>query len=469
MGERFDLVVLGAGPAGEKGAAQAAYFGKRVAIVEHAPQPGGAGVHTGTLPSKTLREAAVFLSGQRARALYNVGASIEAVSALERLMTRKHAMASSESQRIRDNLERHGVRYFEGRARVTGPHSVRVSGVEVSELSSDVILIATGSRPARPAGVAFEDPRIHDSDEILEVDELPRSLVILGAGVIGCEYACMFAALGAQVTLVDARSALLPFLDGELVGKLQDAMRAAGVTLQLGRRFSRVDKRGGEVVTTFSDGSELRAEHLLYCAGRTGATEDLGLVELGVGVGERGHVAVDADYRTSVPSIFAAGDVIGFPGLASSAMEQARVAICKAFGFAYKRAVSELMPFGIYTIPALSGVGETEQSCLDKGIDYVVGRAPYAQNARAKIVGDHSGVLKLIAARVDRRLLGVHVIGERATELVHTGQAVIQLGGTVDVFIDMVWNHPTLSELYKYAAYDLLHALSTAQPARSRS
>jgi NAD(P) transhydrogenase len=461
MGERFDLVVLGAGPAGEKGAAQAAYFGKRVAIVEQAREPGGAGVHTGTLPSKTLREAAVFLSGRRARALYGVGHTLEPGSTLERLMTRKQVIADSESQRIRDNLRRHGVRYFEGRARVSGPHSVQVAGAEPAELEAEVILIATGSHPARPPGVAFEDPRIHDSDEILAVDELPRSLLILGAGVIGCEYACMFGALGVQVTLVDARATLLPFLDGELVGKLQDAMDAAGVTVQLGRRFTNVDKRGAQVITTFADGGELRAEHLLYCAGRIGATQDLGLCELGVVVSERGHVVVDADYRSAVPSIFAAGDVIGFPGLASSAMEQARVAVCKAFGFAYKHAVSALMPFGIYTIPALSGVGETEQSCREKHLDYVVGRAPYAQNARAKIVGDHNGVLKLIAARADRRLLGVHVIGERATELVHIGQAVIELDGCVDVFIDMVWNHPTLSELYKYAAYDLLHALNT--------
>lgn len=462
MGEHYDLVVVGAGPAGEKGAAQAAYFGKRVAIVEQAPEPGGAGVHTGTLPSKTLREAAVFLSGQRARALYGLGEPIDPTTTLDRLMSRKATMAASESRRIRDNLQVHGVHYFRGCARVVGPHAVRVQVEDGTciELGAEVVLVATGSRPARPRGIDWDDARVHDSDEILGIRELPRSLAVLGAGVIGCEYACMFAALGAQVTLVDARAQLLPFLDTELVGRLLRAMQYAGIEVQTRRRFSSVVHDGAQVVTSFEDGVELRTDHLLFCAGRSGATEDLGLLELGVVLGERGHVAVDADYRTAVPSVFAAGDVIGFPGLASAAMEQARVAVCKAFGFSYKRAVSELLPFGIYTIPAVSGVGETEQSCADKGIDCVVGRAAYANNARAKIVGDDKGLLKLVVATADRRLLGVHVIGERATELVHIGQAVIQLGGSVDTFIDMVWNYPTLSELYKYAAYDCLGALA---------
>ncbi|HEX2675714.1 MAG TPA: FAD-dependent oxidoreductase, partial [Polyangiales bacterium] len=358
MRDRFDLVVLGAGPAGEKGAAQAAYFGKRVAIVEQAPEPGGAGVHTGTLPSKTLREAAVFLSGQRARTLYGMGSAFDASATLERLMTRKSAIQASESRRIRENLQHHGVQYFHGRAHVAEAHLVTVQGADgLQELETEHVLIATGSTPARAPGIDFADTRVHDSDEILGIDELPRSMIILGAGVIGCEYACMFAALGADVTLVDVRESVLSFLDGELVERLLAAMKQAGVTLRTGLRWTRVSRTGDEVTAHFADGSELRAGHLLYCAGRTGATQGLGLVELGVKVGERGHVQVDADYRTHVPNVFAAGDVIGFPGLASSAMEQARVAVCKAFGFEYKSAVSALMPFGIYTIPALSAVG----------------------------------------------------------------------------------------------------------------
>jgi NAD(P) transhydrogenase len=463
MGERFDLVVIGAGPAGEKGAAQAAYFGKRVAIVELAKEPGGAGVHTGTLPSKTLREAAVHLAGQRAHAAQGLGSTphaSDAQAALSYLMARKALIASSEARRVRDNLESHGVRYIQGRARVTDAHTVEVTtGGTTRSLEADVILIATGSVPARPEGIDFDDTRIHDSDEILGVDEIPTSLAIVGAGVIGCEYACMFAALGTAVTLVDARSELLPFLDREMVQRLTDAMFDAGITLALGRKPAGIARAGDDIAVTFSSGPPLTASHVLYCAGRVGASRDLGLEALGVLVGERGHVQVDDTYRTSVPNIYAAGDVIGFPGLASSGMEQARVAVCKAFEFAYKHTVSSLMPFGIYTIPALSAVGETEESCAVKGIACVVGRARYADNARAKIIGDSRGLLKLVVRRDDRRVIGVHLIGERATELIHIGQAVIQLGGTVDTFIDMVWNYPTLSEIYKYAAYECLARL----------
>ena len=467
MAERFDLVVLGAGPAGEKGAVQAAYFGKRVAVVECASEPGGAAVHTGTLPSKTLREAAVFLSGQRARSLYGLDATrspLDAQTSLQRLMLRKTNMAASESLRIRENLLRHNVSYFHGRATVVDPRRVRIEleAEQTQDLLAEAILVATGSVPARSQGVDFDDPRIHDSDEILSIDVLPKQLCIIGAGVIGCEYACMFAALGAHVTLVDARNELLPFLDSELVARLLGAMRAVGIETQLGRRFTSIAREGEQIVTQFAQGAAVGASHLLYCAGRSGATKGLGLAALGVVIGERGHVQVDADYRTAVPNIFAAGDVIGFPGLASSAMEQARVAACKAFGFPYKREVSALIPLGIYTIPALSAVGETEASCAQKGIACVVGRAHYADNARAKIIGDTTGLLKLVVSAADRKLIGVHIIGERATELVHIGQVVIQLGGSVDTFIDMVWNYPTLSEIYKYAAYECLAALAEA-------
>ncbi len=459
--ERFDLIVIGAGPAGEKGAAQAAYFGKRVAIVERAPEPGGAGVHTGTLPSKTLREAAVFLSGQKARSLYGITSLIDPQTTLHRLMARKDVIAASESLRIRQNLAEHGVRYFEGVARLEGPHTVGVqTAAGPLSLQAEYILIATGSRPTQPQGVSFADPRIHDSDEILTISELPASLTVLGAGVIGCEYACMFAALGVHVTLVDVRETILPFLDHEIAERLLTAMRSAGIEFVTNRRWTHVTTDRQMVHTHFADGGELHSAHLLYCAGRSAATEGLGLAELGVQVGERGHLKVDADYRTSLPSIFAAGDVIGFPGLASAAMEQARVAVCKAFGFGYKTAVSSLIPFGIYTIPAVSAVGETEQSCVKKQIDCVVGRAPYSQNARAKIIGDLNGLLKLVVEVPTKRLLGVHVIGERATELVHIGQAVIHLQGSVEVFVDMVWNFPTLAEIYKYAAYDSLDTLA---------
>jgi NAD(P) transhydrogenase len=378
-------------------------------------------------------------------------------------MARKAAIAKTESERIRDNLKKHGVDYFYGHGRITGPQTVEVLAADGNvELLGEYLLIATGSRPFRPSGIAFEDPRIHDSDEILTLDQLPSSLTVLGAGVIGCEYACMFAALGCKVTLVEARAALLSFLDGEIVERLKTAMSALGIRLEVGRRWRTVATTSDGVTTTLEDGTEVSSDQLLFAAGRVGRTEDLGLEAVGVRADARGCLAVDADYRTSVSSILAVGDVIGFPALASTSMEQGRVAVCRAFGFAYKQSVAEVLPYGIYTIPEVSSVGETEQSCREKGIAYVVGRAPYRDNARAKIAGDMEGMTKLVADAKTRRVLGVHVIGERATELVHIGQTALHMSATVDLFIDMVFNFPTLAESYKYAAYACLGALRTA-------
>jgi NAD(P) transhydrogenase len=457
---KYDLVILGAGPAGEKAAAQAGYFGKRVAIVERAPEPGGAGVHTGTLPSKTLRESAVYLSGYRNRELYGIAVQLEPGATLPVLMARKAAIAGTESERIRENLKRHHVDYFAGHGRITGPNAVTVATANGNvELGGEFLLIATGSRPFRPSGIAFDDPRIHDSDEILCIERLPSSLAILGAGVIGCEYACMFAALGTKVTLVDARPEILPFLDLEIVERLKAAMVGLGIRLEQGRRWRDVVATDAGVSTTLEDGSEVRSEQLLFAAGRVGRTEDLGLDSVGLRADARGCLAVDASFRTGVPSILAAGDVIGFPALASTSMEQGRVAICRAFGFAYKHSVAEVLPYGIYTIPEVSSVGETEQTCREKGIAYVAGRALYRDNARGKIAGDVEGMTKLVIDAKTRRVLGVHVIGERATELVHIGQTALHLSATVDLFIDMVFNFPTLAESYKYAAYACLGAL----------
>ena len=463
MPERFDLVILGSGPAGEKAAAQAGYFGKRVAVVERALEPGGAGVHTGTLPSKTLRETALYLSGHSARELYGIAVELEHDATLPRLMARKNQIAESESKRIRWNLERHGATYFHGHGRLVDRNTVAVRGTDgETRIEGEYILIATGSRPRHPPGIAFEDPQIHDSDEVLWIEQLPKSMTILGGGVIGCEYACMFAALGVTVTLVDARDAILPFLDEEIVGRLATAMERLGVTLRFGLRWGEVKRVGDVVRTTLADGTVLEAEQLLFAAGRVGNTDDLGLENVGLEPDARGNLTVDERYRTGVENILAAGDVIGFPALASASMEQGRVAVCHAFGFEYKKAVAELMPYGIYTIPEVSAIGETEQTCQEKGIDYVAGRALYRDNARGKIAGDHEGITKLIVSSQDRRVLGVHVIGERATELVHVGQTVLHLGGTVDLFIDMVFNFPTLAESYKYAAYECLGALAGA-------
>jgi NAD(P) transhydrogenase len=457
----YDLVVIGVGPAGEKAAAQAAYFGKRVAAIERAAEPGGAGTHTGTVPSKTLRETAMYLSGYHSREMYGVAVELEPTATLPRLMSRKASIVASESKRIRDNLDRHGVSFMQGVARFADAHTVEIAGeAGTRRVTGAVILIATGSRPARPAQIDFGDDHIHDSDEILGIDCLPSSLTILGGGVIGCEYACMFAALGVKVRLVDARDALLAFLDGEIVEQLVASMRRMGIAVRLGLRWTTVKRAGDSVTATFHDGTEIVSEQLLYAAGREGRTDELDLAAVGIVPDKRGYLNVNERYQTTVPNILAAGDAIGFPALAATSMEQGRVAVCHAFGFDYKKSVAELLPYGIYTIPEVSALGETEESCQHIGTAYAVGRAHYAQNARGKIAGDTEGLLKLIVERDTRKLIGVHVIGERATELVHIGQAVIHLAGTVDTFIDMVFNFPSLAEAYKYAAYDCLGQLA---------
>jgi NAD(P) transhydrogenase len=462
--EHFDLVVIGAGPAGEKAAAQAAYFEKSVAIVECEPEPGGAAVHTGTLPSKTLRETALYLSGYHARELYGVALELDRNATLPRLMSRKNAIAAAESRSFRKNLAHHQVRYIEGRGRLLDAHTVQVSGkAGERRLSGDFILIATGSKPHRPADIDFADAWIHDSDEILTITDMPSSMTILGGGVIGCEYACMFAALGVSITLVDARSEILPFLDAEIVTRLKAAMAKLGIRMLQGQRWTTVVREGSGVVATLSDGSKVRNQQLLFAAGRTGCVADLGLERVGLAADARGYLAVDAEFRTQVPNIFAAGDVIGFPALASVSMEQGRVAMCHAFGFGYKQTVASEMPYGIYTIPEVSSFGETEQTCQQKKIDYVVGRGLFENNARGKITGDLEGITKLVVDAPTRKLIGVHVIGERATELVHIGQTAIHLGATVDLFIDMVFNYPTLADSYKYAAYHCLAALAAKQ------
>jgi NAD(P) transhydrogenase len=458
---RFDLVVIGAGPAGEKAAAQAAYFKKRVAVIEREVEPGGAAVHTGTLPSKTLRETALYLSGHRARALYGVAVELDAQATVPRLMSRKNAIAAAEARSFRHNFERHNVSYFHGRGQLVDDHTVLITSRDDDRrIHGDFILIATGSKPHRPADIDFADDFIHDSDEVLHINSLPTSLTILGGGVIGCEYASMFAALGVAVTLVDARSEILPFLDLEIVARLKAAMVSSGIRLIQGQRWGAVQRCAGGVETSLGDGSKIVTEQLLFAAGRTGATQGLGLSSVGVEPDSRGYLQVDAQFRTKVPHILAAGDVIGFPALASVSMEQGRVAVCHAFGFSYKKSVAETMPYGIYTIPECSSFGETEESCQEKKIPYVSGRALYEHNARGKITGDSDGITKLIVHRESRKIIGVHVIGERASELVHIGQIAIHLGGTVDLFIDMVFNYPTLSDSYKYAAYECLAALA---------
>lgn len=463
MAYDYDLIVIGAGPAGEKGAAQAAYFGKRVCIVEREPEPGGAAVHTGTLPSKTLRETAIFLSGYRQSELYGLTVSVNPELAVPKLLSRKDAVRDLEVKRIRWNLDRHGVTQLAGVARLTDPHTVEVrdtAGDVLERMTSEVVLVCTGSAPYRPPNMPFDDEDVDDSDTILMLDRLPRTMVVIGGGVIGCEYASMFAAMHVKVTLVEGRPRLLPFLDAEMGDRLRGAMANLGVDFRMAARTASVGREGAEIVVMLEGGERLACDRLLVASGRKGRTEGLGLEEAGVALDKRGYVQVSEHYATAVPSVYAAGDVIGFPALASTSMEQARVAVCHAFGFTYKKQVSHLLPYGVYTIPEVSCVGFSEEQAKEQGIEYVVGRAFYRDNARGKIIGDKDGVIKLLFDRADRKLVGCHCIGDRASELVHIGQAVITLGGTVDTFIEMVFNYPTLAELFKYAAYDALAGLA---------
>ena len=457
---RYDLVVIGSGPAGEKAAAQAAYWGKRVAVIERAEKPGGASAHTGTLPSKTLRETALYLSGYHARELYGLSLTVDPNAEVHALMARKAAICAAAAQSVKHNLEHHKVDLIQGSARFVDPHTLEVQTANGPQrIEGDYVLIATGSSPLRPHDIDFADNDIYDSDEILSLDRLPRTMIILGGGVIGCEYASMFAALKVQVTLVDARPDLLGFLDSELVADLKSAMERLGVKFVLGNKWKRVARTGGEIEVELADGNKLWADKLLFAAGRSGNTQGLGLDRVGLAPDPRGNLAVNAHYQTAVPHIYAVGDVIGFPSLASTAMEQGRAAVNHAFDIRYKQNLSPLLPFGIYTIPEVSAVGETEQSAAQKGLAFVSGRAHYRNNARGQIAGDLEGKTKLIVSATDRKILGVHVIGERASELVHIGQAVMLSGGTVDAFIEMVFNFPTLAESYKYAAYSAMTAL----------
>ena len=458
--EAFDLVVIGSGPAGEKGAAQAAYFGKRVALVEKEPYPGGAAINTGTVPSKTLRETALYFSGLRQRGLYGVDYQVKQDITVRDFMYRKDEVVRSERVLIDRNLERHHVTVVRGSGAFVDPQTVAVCAADGSErrLTAPVFLIATGSVPHWPDGIPRDD-RLFDSDSILEMHRLPRSLAVVGAGVIGCEYATMFRALGLEVTLLCGQDRLLPFLDQEISARLLERVNHIGLDVRLKDGMASVSTDAREVAVALKSGATLNAEAVLFATGRLGATASLGLDRAGLTAGPRGHLAVNEHYQTGVPHIYAAGDVIGFPALAATSMEQARVAMCHAFDLKYKSRVSPILPMAVYTIPEIAAVGETEETCAEKKIDHAVGRAYYEANTRGEIIGDSAGMLKIVFAAADKKVLGVHVIGEMASELVHVGGACLHFGGTLDDFIAQVFNYPTLGETYKYAAYDGLGKL----------
>jgi NAD(P) transhydrogenase len=460
--KHYDLIVIGGGPAGEKGAAQAAYFGKKVALIEESTQLGGACINTGTLPSKTLRESALYFSGLRQRGLYGIDYSLREGLTVHDFMHHKDEVVESERNMVRKNIAGHSIDLFIGKGQFESTKGVVVHSnqKEPEHLSADVFLVATGSRPHRPPEIPFDDKSVFDSDSILQMGRIPQSMAVVGGGVIGVEYASIFAALGVKVTLLDSRDRLLPFLDKELSELLRNRLEELGVKFYLNDRSTRFDRTPDGIRIDLQSGARIETETALFAAGRRATIEGLGLENAGLTVNKRGYFEVNEFYQTSVSNIYAAGDVIGFPALASTSMEQGRIAVCHAFGFEYKKRLARMLPMGIYSIPEISSVGESEESCTEKKIPYAVGRGHYANNARAQITGDQHGLLKLVFRRDDRKLLGLHIIGESATELIHLGMLVLEIGGAVDLFIELVFNYPTLSEIYKYAAYDGLGNLS---------
>jgi NAD(P) transhydrogenase len=457
----YDLVIIGGGPAGIVAANTATASHKKVAIIDNHHELGGAGINTGTVPSKTLRETAVALSAMKSRDLYGVDLSLRReVTIRDFLGHEQHVKAVFNESFLKRLHNEHSDIYF-GEASFVDPHTLSVKllpGVlgaktDTSEpvvIHGDKILIATGSSPVRPPLFPFDREEIYDSDSILMLHKIPKTMAVIGAGVIGSEYACTFAALGAQVHIIDGRDRLLPFLDAEVSHCLQGAMERNGVIFQWKEMVQKCECANGSATLTFVSGKTLAVDAVLVAAGRKSNVEKLALPSSGVDTGERGIIAVNDHYQTNVPHIYAAGDVIGFPALASTSMEQSRRAVAHALGLS-NGALSPLLPNGIYTIPEVSSVGETEETAKKKGIDYVVGRSKYVDNARGQIIGDKDGFLKLIFQRSDMKLIGVHVIGELATEVVHIGLMAMLFGGTANIFVEACFNVPTLGILYKTA------------------
>ena len=455
MTEAYDFVVVGSGPAGEKGAAHAAYFGKKVALVERSPNLGGAPVGTGGIPTKTLRETALYVTGFHKSDVYGVRLDLDAVQMLDVLRQRNDDVRALMARLVRENIERHGIEVVRGDARLEPDLTVVVSGPEGERrLRAGAVLLATGSRPFHPSGLPMDDPDVHDSDTILELDRPFGDIVVIGGGPIGCEYASIFGAFGVAVTLVDNGPRLLPFMDAEISAELAGAFSRMGVDLRQETQVARVGRVGERLEVELSTGELIHPQKVLVAAGRAGNTETLGLTEAGVELDPRGRVIVDASYRTSVPGVYAAGDVIGPPALASVSMEQGRLAASHAMETDYRLTAASQPPFAVYSVPEVAMVGLTEEAARAAGVDYAVGRSRFESNARANIAGAPEGMLKLVFRREDRRLLGVHVIGEIASEIVHQGQAVLQHEGQIDYFIHSTFNVPTWSDSYKYAAFD---------------
>ncbi len=458
----YDLAVIGSGPGGQRAAIQAAKLGKRAAIIERLELVGGVTAHTGTIPSKTLREAVMFLSGWRQRGFYGQGYRVKSDITIDDLLYRLQATVGRQTEVVQHQLTRNGVTVIRGRAQFADDHSLTITDSlgETRTLRARHIIVATGTVPARPAGLPFDDKAVIDSDGILDVDCIPRSMTIIGAGVIGVEYATIFSALDTKITLIDGRPSMLDFVDTDIVDELRHNMQNRGILLRLGEDVSGIEiTSDGDTVTRMTSGKQVRSELVMVAAGRLGATAELNLDAAGLTADDRGRLAVNDHYQTSVPHIYAVGDVIGFPALASTSAEQGRLAACHALE-ASCHSEPEYFPFGIYAVPEISIVGKTEQQLRKEGTAYDTGICRLRETARGQIQGTSEGLLKLIFGIEDRKLLGVHIVGEGATELIHIGQAVMAHAGTLDYFVSAVFNYPTLAEAYKIAALNAWNRMS---------
>jgi NAD(P) transhydrogenase len=462
----FDLAVVGSGPAGHHAAIQGAKLRKRVIMIERKPIVGGICINIGTIPSKTMREAILYLSGFRERAIYGDSYRVKEKITLQDLLIRVNPVVKHEVDVLRHQLLRNGVELVNASASFIDPHALlledKLSGLQ-RRITAGTIVLAVGTKAVRNARSPLDGQSIFSSDDVMDLEEIPRTLAVIGAGVIGCEYASMFAALGVRVTLIDMRPRLLDFVDAEIVETLTYHLRERRVTLRLGEEVSSIEvfQEDGikRVRTCLASGKQIITDKALASMGRNGATDALNLDAAGLSTDSRGRLKANSSYQTEVEHIYAVGDVIGFPSLASTSKEQGRIAVCRAFKVAAVHA-PELFPYGIYTIPEISFVGATEEDLTSKGVPYEIGKAAYREVARGQIIGDSSGILKLVFHRESHELLGVHIVGDGACELVHIGQAVLSMKGTIDYFVNTVFNYPTLAECYKNAALDGINRLS---------
>ena len=461
--ERYDLIVIGTGPAGEKAAVKAAYFGHRVAVIEKGTYYGGAGVTTGTLPSKTLKETALYLSGRFDKGLYGVDRNIEGEATVENFMYRKDYIIKTESEVVHQNLLRHEVDIYHGMASFIDKNSIHVTGPKEVDLEADFIIIATGSYPFHPENIPFDHKRVLDSDTILDIKHFPQSLAVLGAGVIGCEYATIFSTMGTKVFLVNRGKKILPFIDREIVAEFKSCMEHDQIDLLLEKNVKEIhvpEDAEQKLEVVLESGELLHVDSFLFAAGRCGATHDLNLEGVGIPVTSRFAIEVNENYQTCVPNIYAVGDVIGFPALASTGMDQGRVAVAHIFQTKDIEEIARVLPFGIYTVPEISSAGITEEQAIEQKMNYCKGIAHHRDMPRGKIMGAEKGILKLIFTKDDLILRGVHIVGHLATELIHHGMGLIENKKTLMDIIGNVYNYPTLHDMYKYAAYDGLGNLA---------